>query len=151
MCMHPLLWLLFNFNLHKWNCISSPVTYMMWLRNSSPFLWCHSKENQNWSHSLHYVHTCEHFQNNPSCAQLVIAEPVIISQRTVGEIFGNSQESSEIVKRHLLQIFWATLWARSSLTADCRLLRSSLWTLIQTFFSILCHCLTVPSLITFWP
>jgi hypothetical protein len=42
--------------------VSSSDTYMMWLRNSSQFLWYCSK-----SDSLHFVHTHEHFQS-PSCA-----------------------------------------------------------------------------------
>jgi hypothetical protein len=37
-CVHLLLWLLFGFSIHKWK-VSSPVTRIMWLRDSSPSLW----------------------------------------------------------------------------------------------------------------
>jgi exonuclease V gamma subunit len=40
-------------------------------RNSQPSLWYHSKKSQSRSHSLHFVHTHEHFWN-PSCTKLVI-------------------------------------------------------------------------------
>jgi hypothetical protein len=51
--------------------VSSPVTRMMWLRNSSPSLWYHSKKPKPKPFSA-FMCTCEHFQN-PSCAKLVIA------------------------------------------------------------------------------
>jgi hypothetical protein len=52
--------------------VSSPVTRIMWLRNSLPSLWSRSKKSQSQSHSMHFVCTSEHFQN-PSTAKLVIA------------------------------------------------------------------------------
>jgi hypothetical protein len=53
--------------------ISSPVT--LWLRNSSPYLWHHTKEvYKSQSDSLCFACTREHFRN-PSCTTLVIAYP----------------------------------------------------------------------------
>jgi hypothetical protein len=57
----------------------------------------------------------------------------------VHEIRANSHESSEIVKCHLPQIFWTTLWSRSSLTTDGRPLHSSMWTFIRPSLNILHH------------
>jgi hypothetical protein len=74
MCVHPLLWLLFGFNITNKTLVSSPVTCMMWLRNSSPSSWYHSKKSQSQSHSLCFVCTLEHF-HNPPCTKLVIALP----------------------------------------------------------------------------
>jgi hypothetical protein len=52
---------------------SSPFIHTMWLSNSSPSLWYRSKKSKaEGSHSLHLVHTHEHFQN-PSCTKLVTA------------------------------------------------------------------------------
>jgi hypothetical protein len=63
-CVHALLWLLFGFNIHKWNPVSSPVTRTMW----SSSLWYRSKKRQSRRHSLHF----EHFWN-PPCTKLVTA------------------------------------------------------------------------------
>jgi hypothetical protein len=49
----------FGFNIHKWNHVSSPVTHMMWLRNSSPYSWYHSKKSKPKSFSAFCVHTWE--------------------------------------------------------------------------------------------
>jgi hypothetical protein len=43
-CVHPLLWLLSGFSIHKWNTCFITVTCMLWLRNSSPSLWNRSKK-----------------------------------------------------------------------------------------------------------
>jgi hypothetical protein len=42
MGVQPLLWWLFDFNILKWNPVSSPVT--IWFRNSSPSSWYYSKK-----------------------------------------------------------------------------------------------------------
>jgi hypothetical protein len=47
-----------GFNIHKWNQVSSPITCMMWLWNSSPFLWYHSKE-------VLKPFFLEHYRNQP--------------------------------------------------------------------------------------
>jgi hypothetical protein len=109
--------------------VSSSVTHIMWLRNLSPSLWYCSK-NQSRSYSLHFVRTHEYFRNT-SCTKLAIVSlKVIIPQRIVREICGNSHESSEIVKHRLSHIFWSTLWTRSLLTTEGQPLRSSLWTFV---------------------
>jgi hypothetical protein len=54
------------------------------------------------------------------------------------EICGNSHGSSEIMERHLSQIFWSILW-RSSLTTDgghFALLREHLFAHLWTFYTI---------------
>jgi hypothetical protein len=43
--------------------VSSSVTRMMWMRNSSPSFWYRSKKSQSRSHSLCFVRTHEHFRN----------------------------------------------------------------------------------------
>jgi hypothetical protein len=69
--------------------------------------------------------------------QLLIIVEALWSQpySIVNESCGNSHESSEIVKCCLSQIFWSTLWTRSTLTTDGQSLHSSLW----TWFPILEH------------
>jgi hypothetical protein len=49
------------------------------------------------------------------------------------------------------QIFWSTFWTRSPLITDCWPLHSSSWTSVWPSLNILHHCLSVPSLLTFWP
>jgi hypothetical protein len=115
--VYPLFWLLFGFNIHKWN----PRFITCYLYDVTE-IHCHlcGITLKSWSryHSLQFVLTHEHFQN-PSYAKLVTAQTAIISQRRVCEICGNSSKSSEIVKCHLSQILWSTLWTRSNLgTAD---------------------------------
>jgi hypothetical protein len=53
--------------------VSSPVTRMMWPRNSLPFCGTALK-SQGRSHSLHSVYTHDHFQN-PSCQVKCILSP----------------------------------------------------------------------------
>jgi hypothetical protein len=65
---HPLLWVLFGFNIHKWNpgfitCYSYNVTEKF----ISIFVISHRR-----SHFLHSVHIHEHFWN-PRYTKLVIA------------------------------------------------------------------------------
>jgi hypothetical protein len=74
MCVHPLLWLLFGFNIHKWNpgfitCYSYDV-----IEKFITIFVVSLKKSQSWSHSLHFVHIREHFWN-PSCTKLVTAQP----------------------------------------------------------------------------
>jgi hypothetical protein len=77
----------------------------MWVRTSSPSLWYRSKKSKaeailrvlSASMSIFGTHLAQKlWQPCPT---------VIISQRTVREICGNSHETSEIVKRRLSQIF----------------------------------------------
>jgi hypothetical protein len=63
----------------------------------------------------------------------------LISQRGVREFCGNSRENFEIVGRYLWQIYWSTLWTRSSLQRAGRPLRSSPW----IFFNHLCGLYTI--------
>jgi hypothetical protein len=60
-------------------------------------------KNKSQSHSLHLVHNHEHFWN-PSRLKFTTPQPVIISERTVSEICGNSHEIFEIVNCSLSQI-----------------------------------------------
>jgi hypothetical protein len=115
------------------------------LRNSSPPWWYRSNQvrakailcNLGAPVSIFRIHLVQNLWWQPSLT-------VIISYRTVHKICGNSHENSETVKHHL------PLWTRSC-TTDGWPLRSSSWTSVCPSLNILHHCLTVPSLITFWP
>jgi hypothetical protein len=81
--------------------VSSLVTRTMWLKNSSPSLWCHSKKVKA---KVILCVLCApvsifrtNFGQNLWCPCLT----VIILQRTVHKICENSHKSSEIVKCHL--------------------------------------------------
>jgi hypothetical protein len=56
MCVHPLLWLLFGFNIHNETQVSSPVTDTVWLRNSSQSLWYRFKKSKPKLFSAFYAH-----------------------------------------------------------------------------------------------
>jgi hypothetical protein len=71
-CIHCFDWSLVS-TITNETQISSPVTCMMWLRNSLPSLWYHSqKAYKSRSHSLCFVRTHAHFRS-PCCTKLVIA------------------------------------------------------------------------------
>jgi hypothetical protein len=69
-CVHPLVLLLFGFKVHKWN--TSFITCCLYdvIEKSVTIFVQSFWRGQYWSHSLHFVWTCENSWN-PSCAKLV--------------------------------------------------------------------------------
>ena len=110
------------------------------------------KKWQCWCHPLVFVHFCKHYRD-PSRTKLMVTKLYRdnFMKQTLREIRGNSCDSSVIVKQRFSRIFLLIFSTSLSVRTLGRPLRSSSCTLVRPFLNIRHHCLTPPSLITFFP
>jgi hypothetical protein len=164
MCVHPSLWLLFGFTVHKWNQVSSPDACRMWVRHSSPSLWYHSKNIK--AEVIHLMlvgcewDICHHLcsitpkTSKPKSFSVFCGHPWAflepILHRT-GVSLAYLRESYREQCMKLVEIHTKVL--------NCQV-PSSTYPLSNTYYTsffilnvclIIQQCLTVASCITFWP
>jgi hypothetical protein len=141
MCVHPLLWLLFGFNIHKWNpgfitCYSYDVI--------EKFV-AIAQKYQSRRHSLRFMRTRERFMN-PSCAKYVIAQSECdnIVEKNAWNLWKFTRKFWNFAAPSFTNCFVNTL---IKIATHFRWPTTSFFTvnIFRPSLNILQHCLTVPS------
>jgi hypothetical protein len=149
MYMHRLPSLLYGFSIHKWNPLFiTCYSYDMFEKFIASFV-VSLQKSQSRCHSLCFVHTREHFWN-PYCAKLMITSP-------------NCDNLIENIAWNLWKFTWK--FSKCKVASFTNFLVNTL-NILQVadhfalhlehlfacpYLNILHHCVTVSSLITYWP